>query len=105
MKKTALTFGLFSLVMVATSFATPKTNSVLLAQNQTIERDGETDGTGAVGGQKKADFHQVREQLMDTDGTGATGGQKKADFHQVRSNSHLNFASVNQSIGTDKKLD
>lgn len=85
MKKTALTFGLFSLVMVATSFAAPKTVSPLLAQNQTIERDRDSDG-GATGGQKKRDFH--------------LGGEQSLSI-----NKQLNFASVNQSIGTDKKVD
>ena len=42
MKKAALTFGLFSLVMVATSFATPQTTSSSIKGiiNTTLETDG-----------------------------------------------------------------
>ena len=75
MKKTALTFGLFSLVAVATSFATPS-----IASNEELRILGPIDG-------------------------GATGGQKKSDFHAVNVNKQLDFSSVNQSIGTDKKVD
>ncbi|WP_343695957.1 hypothetical protein [Flavobacterium sp.] len=77
MKKTALTFGLFSLVAVATSFANP--NIVSNAESRIVPP-------------------------FDIDG-GATGGQKKADFHASNGNKQLGFSSVNQSIGTDKKVD
>lgn len=55
MKKAALTFGLFSLIMVATSFVTPeKTNSSVAG---TIEIMIGTDGTGGQGTPKrKSDF-------------------------------------------------
>jgi hypothetical protein len=79
MKKAALTFGLFSLVMVATSFATPETTNFLTASDSI--------------------------KIVPVDG-GATGKQKKGDQQQVSYTSRqLNFASVNQSIGTDKKVD
>jgi hypothetical protein len=39
MKKAALTFGLFSLVMVATSFATPQKNDIY-AQISSVDSDG-----------------------------------------------------------------
>jgi hypothetical protein len=76
MKKAALTFGLFSLVMVATSFATPETTNFLTASDSI--------------------------KIVPIDG-GATGKQKKGD--QMNYTGQLTFASVNQSIGTDKKVD
>lgn len=86
MKKTALTFGLFSLVMVATSFAAPKTASPLLAQNQTIERDRDTDGMGSTGGNRKHDIFMSNQELK-------------------MKNSQSNFSDTNQSLGSNKKLD
>lgn len=54
MKKAALTFGLFSLVMVATSFATPETN---LSSNNKMDVSFADGGGGATNqGRKKADF-------------------------------------------------
>lgn len=76
MKKTALTFGLFSLVVVATSFANPS-----IASSEEL---------------------RIVESI---DGGGATGGTKKHDFHSVDGNKQLDFSRVNQSIGTDKKVD
>ncbi|MHC0439371.1 MULTISPECIES: hypothetical protein [Flavobacterium] len=78
MKKTALTFGLFSLVMVATSFAAPE-NPTYLADSDTI-----IDG-GATGRTKKLDFHGTNDQTLN--------------------NSQSNFSSVNQAFGSDKKID
>lgn len=83
MKKAALTFGLFSLVMVATSFATPETN---LSSNTN------------------------RLSFFDEGGSGATTNQKrKLDFHETGSrfenNNQLNFTNVNQSLGGNKKID
>ena len=78
MKKAALTFGLFSLVMVATSFATPETTNFLTASDSI--------------------------KIVPIDG-GATGKQKKGDQQASNITGQLNFASVNQSIGTDKKVD
>ncbi|GAA3760020.1 hypothetical protein [Flavobacterium ginsengiterrae] len=43
MKKTALTFGLFSLVMVATSFANPVASN--LSNDKTIDIGVDTDGS------------------------------------------------------------
>ncbi|CAM3653808.1 hypothetical protein FLCH110379_16305 [Flavobacterium chungbukense] len=64
MKKTALTIGLFSLVVLATSFSAP------------------------------------------IDGGAAGGIIRKRDVNASEMNSrNLNFASVNQSIGNDKKVD
>lgn len=50
MKKTALTFGLFSLVLVATSFATPIVPP--------------TDGTGQTGGNRKHDNFTSNQELV-----------------------------------------
>ncbi len=95
MKKAALTFGLFSLVMVATSFATPETINFLTASDsiKIVPIDG-----GATGKQKKGDI------IAYIDG-GATGKQKKGDIVAYNNARQLTFAGVNQSIGTDKKVD
>jgi len=80
MKKAALTFGLFSLVMVATSFTAPeKTNT---------------------------SYADVRIDLG-IDGDGATGGvTKKRDYHGgTVINNQASLSSVNQSLGGNKKLD
>jgi hypothetical protein len=87
MKKTALTFGLFSLAMVATSFDAPQ-NTNYLATSDTI-------------------FSQPS---IPTDGNATGGVVKKHDFHQtnvlsLNSNRNSNFSTVNQVIGTDKKVD
>lgn len=89
MKKTALTIGLFSLVVVATSFASTEVPTYLAA-NDSIKIlppvDGSTTGGGAAGGViRKHDFHGVAESFQ--------------------KNSNANFASVNQAFGHDKKVD
>jgi len=78
MKKTALTIGLFSLVVVATSFTNPVTQT--LAANDTIV-SAPIDG-GAVG-----------------------GVVKKQDRFAMNESKSVNFASVNQSVRNDKKVD
>ncbi|OXG08103.1 hypothetical protein BC749_101292 [Flavobacterium araucananum] len=86
MKKAALTIALFSTVIVATSFSTPETTSYLAVSDSIkIWPAGGTDG-GATGKQKKGDYHQGNEESLN-------------------SGKHLNFASVNQSVRTDKKVD
>ena len=55
MKKSILTIGLFSLVMVLTSFTTPETNNIL--------------GQGSAGGNMKLDIL----------GQGSAGGNMKLD--------------------------
>lgn len=85
MKKTALTIGLFSLVVVATSFASTETPAYLTA-NDSI-KVLPIDGGGAAGGViKKHDFH----------------GSNTESFQR---NSNANFASVNQAFAHDKKVD
>ena len=81
MKKAALTFGLFSLVMVATSFATPQNNDIY-----------------------KGDINTT----LETDGTGATGGPtKKGDSNRMTfdTTNDSSLGTINQSVGGNKKLD
>ncbi|MDQ6471284.1 hypothetical protein RB619_11570 [Flavobacterium sp. LHD-80] len=78
MKKTALTFGLFSLVMVATSFAAPTTSFV---ESDTII-GGQS--TGRDGG-RKVDFHTTTNDLKNNQSEG--------------------FSQDRQSLGNTIKLD
>ena len=64
MKKAILTIGLFSLVMILTSFTTPETSKVTV-NNNTIEAAG----SGATG----------RTMRLDAAGSGATGGTMRLD--------------------------
>jgi len=81
MKKTALTFGLFSLVMVATSFASPTTANTF--SNEKLSIVPPTDGT-MTGHGRKQDYRMEKESLTKINKS--------------------NFADVNQSIG-GKKVD
>jgi hypothetical protein len=97
MKKTALIFGIFSLVMVATSFTTPETVTALHSDNKnlaSLERVSDIggDGTGgATGGTRKLDLFGdgtggatggTRKLDVAGDGTGgATGGTRKLDYY------------------------
>ena len=85
MKKLALTTGLFSLVMVLTSFNTAEASNDILVNNTTVSIDPPAGGSNG----------------------GAAGGViKKVDvMNNLSLNTQSNFASVNQSIGTDKKAD
>jgi len=87
MKKAALTIGLFSLAMVATSFTTPEIVSSNFVQKSNAGIDGEknTGGMTGVGG-RKLDNHLVNNQ-------------------SIMKNSQSGFANVNQSLGGNKKLD
>ncbi|WP_146194567.1 hypothetical protein [Flavobacterium crocinum] len=85
MKKTALTIGLFSLVMVATSFANPEVSSNKSASLLTIDPPI-MNGQGSTGGTKKRDFMMEKSEL-------------------VSQNNQSNFASINQSVGGNKKMD
>ncbi|OMQ12550.1 hypothetical protein [[Flexibacter] sp. ATCC 35103] len=83
MKKAALTFALFSTVLVATSFTTPQTNS---SSNSNTANFFEEGGSGATTNQKrKLDFHETGNKLDN--------------------NNQLNFTNVNQSLGGNKKID
>lgn len=81
MKKTALTFGLLSLVMVATSFANPTTPSISNENSGIVPPYGSD-----AGGSRKQDFHAA-----------TTGFEMN--------NNQSNFSNVNQSLGDNKKLD
>ncbi|TDW46083.1 hypothetical protein EV144_107277 [Flavobacterium sp. 270] len=79
MKKAALTFGLFSLVMVATSFANPATTNSDITINSLYG-----DGSASVG----------------------NNGGRKLDFQGNASASQSEtFNKVSQSEGLGKKLD
>ena len=51
MKKSFLTIGLLSLVMILTSFTTPETTKVTVNNNTTVEASG----SGSTGGNMKLD--------------------------------------------------
>lgn len=78
MKKTALTIGLFSLVVVATSFANPSesTNSI----------DPKGGYTGGGAGSKKQDVYAPSQDIN----LGTT---------------KLDFSNTSQSLGLNKKID
>ena len=78
MKKSILTIGLLSLVMILTSFTTPETK-VAVNNNTTVEASG----SGAVGGSVRLDASgsgavggSVR---LDASGSGAVGGSVRLD--------------------------
>jgi hypothetical protein len=90
MKKAALTFGLFSLVMVATSFATPEKKVSHSYADNTIEIGIGTDGSGN-GGQRTGNGRKTDEY---------TSSQLKSASNQLNS-----FASDSQSTRSRVKLD
>ena len=63
MKKAILTFGLFSLVMILTSFTTPETTT-----NETITNNSTTMDAAGSG--------SVRNQKLDAAGSGSVRNQK-----------------------------
>lgn len=65
MKKSILTIGLLSLVMILTSFTTPETTKVNINNNTNVEAAG----SGSVGG-------TVR---LDAAGSGSVGGTVRLD--------------------------
>jgi hypothetical protein len=73
MKKTALTFGLFSLVIVATSFANPTVSST---SNEKVSILSPIDGGQKSGDFRKQDFHPI-------DGGQKSGDFRKQDFHSI----------------------
>ncbi|MBL0736430.1 hypothetical protein JI750_06005 [Flavobacterium sp. GN10] len=86
MKKTALTIGLFSLVVVATSFASTEVPTYLAA-NDSIKILPPVDGKGGqktTQDGKKIDFH----------------GASNTDFNETKS-----FNSDRQSFGRNIKVD
>jgi len=85
MKKTALTIGLFSLVMVTTSFTTSELTS--------------------------ANFNKKQySSMIDPKGSQTGGETRKADLYSsgdqsVLTGKNLDFTNVNQSLGLNKKQD
>lgn len=79
MKKLALTTGLFSLVMVLTSFNTSETsNDTLVNNNATVS----IDGNQSVGQSKKVDMKSADLSSQNTlaiDGNQSVGQSKKVD--------------------------
>ena len=80
MKKLALTTGLFSLVMVLTSFNTPETsNDTLVNNNATVS----IDGNQSVGQSKKVDVMRTdlsnQNTQLSIDGNQSAGQSKKVD--------------------------
>jgi hypothetical protein len=86
MKKATLTIGLFTLVMVLTSFTTPETSTPSIVDNTVITS---IDGTGSqdAGGNRKHDYtgnstiQTSTIQIAEIDGTGSqdAGGNRKHD--------------------------
>ncbi|TRX38150.1 3-oxoacyl-ACP reductase [Flavobacterium sp. ZT3R18] len=85
MKKATLTIGLFTLVMVLTSFTTPGTITSRIVDNTT---NSPIDGSGGqdTGGNRKVDYTGDNSQVtltnhLDIDGSGGqdTGGNRKVD--------------------------
>jgi hypothetical protein len=79
MKKSFLTIGLLSLVMILTSFTTPETTKVTVNNNISLQAAG----NGSAGGNMK----------LDAAGNGSAGGNMKLD------------AAGNGSAGGNMKLD
>jgi hypothetical protein len=84
MKKAIVTIGLFSLVMVLTSFTSSETNSVF-GQGSTSAGNMKLDiiGQGASGGNMKLDIigqgASGGNMKLDIIGQGASGGNMKLD--------------------------
>jgi hypothetical protein len=79
MKKAILTFGLFSLMMILTSFTTPENVTTKIDNNTSIELAG----SGSAGGNKKVDLagsgSAGGNKKVDLAGSGSAGGNKKVD--------------------------
>jgi len=79
MKKAILTIGLFSLVMILTSFTTPEKTNTILTNSFSVDLTG----GASVGGNKK----------IDLTGGASVGGNKKIDL------------TGGASVGGNKKID
>lgn len=92
MKKTALTFGLFALVVVATSFSAPETQntSSTYAMNTSVDIDG---------GQKTGQDRKI-DVMAPIDGGQKTGQDRKIDFANIGG-----FGSDSQSATASRKID
>jgi hypothetical protein len=79
MKNTALTIGLFSLVMVLTSFGTIETSNAILGNNTTVG----IDGNQSVGQSRKVDMMgsdlSNQNTVLSIDGNQSVGQSRKVD--------------------------
>ena len=80
MKKAILTFGLFSLMMILTSFTTPEASTnVIITNNSQVEAVG----SQCAGGNKKVDAVGSQcaggNKKVDAVGSQCAGGNKKVD--------------------------
>ena len=81
MKKAILTFGLFSLMMILTSFTAPETVNVSSNNNANLSVD--LVGSGSAGGNRKVDLvgsgSAGGNRKVDLVGSGSAGGNRKVD--------------------------
>jgi len=83
MKKATLSIGLFTLVMVLTSFTAPETSS----SNNSVTTSIDGSGSQSSGGNRKVDYNGNTSNLsktnliVDIDGSGSqsSGGNRKVD--------------------------
>jgi hypothetical protein len=86
MKKTILTFGLFTLVLASTSFAAPTTSTAAIADN-TVTASIDGNGNQDAGGNRKVDFlgneiiktSTTHGNGIDGNGNQDAGGNRKVD--------------------------
>ncbi|PJJ10449.1 hypothetical protein CLU83_3871 [Flavobacterium sp. 1] len=82
MKKAILTIGLFALVLVSTSFASPNNSTTSVTDNTVITS---IDGNGgqSTGDNRKVDYNggSFKNQIVEIDGNGgqSTGDNRKVD--------------------------
>ncbi len=90
MKKTALTFGLFSLVIVATSFANPTTSAI---QSEKLSIVAPIDG-----GQKTVPDRR-RDSFQSIDGGQKTVPDRRSDFANIGGvNSDSQLSTLNRKL-------
>ncbi|MBF4470685.1 hypothetical protein [Flavobacterium sp. HJJ] len=81
MKKAVLTIGLFTLVLVSTSFTSPQNSTTVIDDSSVITS---IDGTGgqSSGDNRKVDYTgaSLKNQIVEIDGT---GGQSSGDNRKV----------------------
>lgn len=92
MKKTALTFGLFALVVVATSFSAPETQNT--SSTYAMNTSFDIDGGQKTGHERKIDV------MAPIDGGQKTGHERKIDFANLGG-----FGSDSQASGVNRKID
>jgi hypothetical protein len=82
MKKAVLTIGLFTLVLVSTSFASPNSSTISISDNSVITS---IDGNGgqSTGDNRKVDYNgdSLKNKIILIDGNGgqSTGDNRKVD--------------------------